>query len=234
MATPHINAEPGDIAEKILLPGDPLRAKFIAETFLSDFKLFNDVRNMLGYTGMYKGTRVSVMGTGMGAASIGIYTHELIKFYGVNQLIRVGTVGAIQPTLKLGDIILAQGAGSDSNFVKQFDLPGELCPLPDSGLMIRCIQAAKENDIALQIGQVVSSDIFYHPNSELWKKWASMGVLGLEMEASTLYLTAMHFKVSALALCTVSDSLTASQAMDADHRERSLEKMILLALETIV
>jgi purine-nucleoside phosphorylase len=234
MPTPHNRALLGEFADNILLPGDPLRAKYIAETFFDNAILINDVRNMFAYTGFYQGHAVSVMGTGMGAASMGIYAHELIHHYGVKKLIRIGSMGAIQPFLEIGDIVLALGAGTDTNFANQYGLPGTICALPDSTLMKVCLDLCKAKDIKIHCGQIVSSEIFYHANAEAWKKWAAMNVLGLEMECHALYLTAMHGGAAALTLLTVSDSLLYTTAMTPLQREQSMQNMILLALDTLI
>lgn len=178
MATPHNAANVGEIAETILLPGDPLRAKVIADTYLEDAKQFNSVRNMFGYTGSYKDKKVSVMGTGMGIPSIGIYSHELIRFYGVKNLIRVGSCGACQEHVKVGDVIMAQGACTNSSYARQYQLPGTMCAIADYGLLKMSQEIAEENGVSWHVGNILSSDIFYTETAE-WKLWAKMGVLGI-------------------------------------------------------
>lgn len=233
MPTPHIEAEEGEIAESILLPGDPLRAKFIAENFLTDVHQFNKVRNMFGYTGNYKGKRVSVMGTGMGMPSIGIYSYELIKFYGVKRLIRVGSAGSIQPHIHVKDIVIAQAASSNSNFSKQFKVRGEIAAISDFALLSAAVTRASELSLPVHVGNIMSSDTFYDFEKGSWKKWAKMGIACLEMEAYALFLTAMSLKVQALTICTVSDSLITGESMPHQDREMALGQMIGLALDIV-
>jgi purine-nucleoside phosphorylase len=233
MPTPHIEAQEGEIAESILLPGDPLRAKFIADNFLTNAVQFNRVRNMFGYTGEYNGKRVSVMGTGMGMPSIGIYAYELIKFYGVKRLIRVGSAGSIQPHIHVKDIVIAQAASSNSNFSKQFKVRGEIAAISDFHLLSAAVKRAEELQLSFHVGNIMSSDTFYDFEKNSWKKWAKMGVTCLEMEAYALFLTAMSLKVSALTICTVSDSLITGESMPHQERESALGNMIGLALDII-
>ena len=233
MATPHIEAKAGEIAESILLPGDPLRAKFIAEHYLDDFVQFNRVRNMFGYTGYYKGKRVSVMGTGMGMPSIGIYAYELIKFYDVKRLIRVGSAGSVQDDVKIKDVIIAQGASTNSSFSKQYRLRGEIAALSDYGLLSSAVSQAQVLNIPYHVGNILSSDTFYDFENKSWKKWADMGILGLEMEAYALFLTATALKAKALAICTISDSIITGESMGHEDRETSLRQMIELALDIV-
>ena len=207
MSTPHNSAVLGQIAETVLLPGDPLRAKFIAENFLEDVEQFNTVRNMYGFTGSYNGKKVSVMGSGMGCPSIGIYSYELIHNYGVKNLIRVGSCGAYSPDLKLYDIILAIGASTDSNYAAQYELPGIYSATASWELLSKAKKIADENNIETFVGNIVSSDIFYHDNPENWKKWAKMGCLAAEMETYALYCNANRAGVNALTILTVSDSI---------------------------
>lgn len=231
MATPHINAERGDIAETVLLPGDPLRAKFIAETFLENPVEFNTVRNMLGYTGTYKGKRISVMGSGMGLPSIGIYSYELIHFYGVKNLIRVGSCGAYNKDLKLYDIILGMGACTNSNYAHQYDLPGTFSAIASWDLLYKAKQVADEKNIEVKVGNIFSSDVFYNPDFDVYKKWADMGVLAVEMEAYGLYCNAAAAGVNALTILTVSDSLVTREETTSEEREKSFTKMMEIALE---
>ncbi len=233
MPTPHNSAAIGDLAATVLMPGDPLRAKFIADHFLDKVSLVNDVRNMLGFTGEYLGKRVTVMGTGMGAASTGIYAHEFIHHYGAKQLIRVGSTGSIQAHVKVKDIVIAQGASTDSNFADQFNLPGQMAALADFNLLMKAASNAQQMGISYHVGNVVSSDFFYHDHAENWKIWAKMGILALEMEAHALYLTAARAGVKALTLLTVSDSMITGEAISADEREQGFEKMVLLALSLL-
>ena len=230
MSTPHNEAKAGDIAPTILLPGDPLRAKYIADNFLTEVKKFNDVRNMYGYTGNYHGKTISVMGTGMGTATVGIYAYELIHNYGVKNLIRVGSAGAIQPNVHLKDIILAQGASTDSNFASQYDLPGQMSAIASFDLLQKAAVNAASMKLNYHVGNIVSSDFFYHDDKENWKKWAKMGILAMEMEAFALYLTAARAGVNALTIVTVSDSLITHEALSADEREQGFANMVTLAL----
>ena len=231
MTTPHIGAEIGDIAETILLPGDPLRAKFIAETYLEDVVQFNAVRNMLGYTGTYKGKRVSVMGTGMGVASIGIYSHELIHTYGVKNLIRVGSCGAYDKNLKLYDIILGMGASTNSGYGHQYKLPGTFSAIASWDLLYKAKQVADEKGIELHVGNILSSDVFYNFYPEEYEKCAAMGVLAVEMEAYALYCNAAAAGVNALTILTVSDSLVTKLETTSEERETGFTKMMEIALE---
>lgn len=231
MSTPHNAAQPGEIAETILLPGDPLRAKVIAETFLEDAKQFNSVRNMFGYTGTYKGKPVSVMGTGMGCASIGIYSHELIHHYGVKNLIRVGSCGSIGKDIQLGEIIMAQGACTDSNYAHQYQLPGTMCAIADYGLLKTAQETAAELGFAHRVGNIVSSDNFYTETPE-WQSWAKMGVLAIEMESFALYCNASRAGVKALGIFTVSDSIVNGEELDALERQNGFTNMMKVALET--
>ncbi len=233
MTTAHISAKKGDIAETILLPGDPLRAKFIAETFLKDLVQFNAVRNMFGYTGTYNGKRVSVMGSGMGIPSIGIYSYELISFYGVKNLIRVGSCGAYNEELKLYDIILGMGACTNSNYAHQFDLPGTYSAIASWDLLYRAKKVADEKAIDVHVGNILSSDVFYNANPDVYKKWASMGVLAVEMEAYALYMNAAAAGANALTILTVSDSLVTKLETTSSERESGFTKMMEIALELI-
>ena len=231
MATPHIEAEKGQIAETILLPGDPLRAKFIAYSYLENVKQFNTTRNMYGYTGEYKGKEISVMGTGMGIPSMGIYAYELIHEYGVKRLIRVGSAGSYQKNLQLYDIVIAMGSSSDSNFAHQYDLEGHLSATASWKLLSQAVEVAKEKGIPVHVGDVYSSDIFYNSKSENWKKWEKMGILAVEMESYGLYLTAKAAGVDALTILTISDSFHFKTQTTAKERETSFTKMMEIALE---
>lgn len=231
MSTPHISAKKGEIAETILLPGDPLRAKFIADTYLEDVVQFNAVRNMLGYTGTYKGKRISVMGTGMGIPSIGIYSYELIHFYGVKNLIRVGSCGAYDEKLNLYDIIFGMGACTNSDYANQYGLKGTFSAIASWDLLYKAKQIADEKGIEVTVGNVFSSDVFYNPNFDDYKKWAAMGVLAVEMEAYALYCNAVAAGVNALSILTVSDSLAKNLETTAEEREKSFTKMMEIALE---
>lgn len=233
MPTPHIEAQLGEIAETILLPGDPLRAKYIAENFLTDCVQFNKVRNMFGYTGYYEGKKVSVMGTGMGMPSMGIYSYELIKFYGVKRLIRVGSAGSIQPQIKLKDIVIAQGASTNSSFSHQFKVDGQIAALSDYHLLSLAVNSAQNKALPFHIGNLLTTDNFYNFGRDDWQPWANMGVSCLEMEGYALLLTAMSLKASALVMCTISDSLITEEAMTSQERLESFHEMITLALNIV-
>lgn len=231
MSTPHNNAVQGQIAETVLLPGDPLRAKFIAENFLSDVEQFNAVRNMFGYTGTYNGKKVSVMGTGMGCPSIGIYSYELIHMYGVKNLIRIGSCGAYDPNLELFDIVIAIGASTDSNYASQYNLPGTYSATASWELLSKAKQVADENSIKATVGNIVTSDIFYHDEPESWKRWAKMGCIAAEMETYALYCNANRAGVNALTILTVSDSIARESETTAEQREKGFKDMMKIALE---
>ena len=228
--TPHINATPDDIAKTVLMPGDPLRSEFVAKNFLENAKLFNNVRGVQGYTGTYEGTRVSVMASGMGIPSIGIYSYELYNFFGVENIIRIGSAGAMQPDVKIRDIIIGMGACTDSAYATQYGLGGTFAPICDYKLLGMATNVAKEKGYRYHVGNLLSSDVFYGDDLEKSKKWAKMGVLGVEMEAAGLYMNAARAGKSALAICTVSDSLITGEATDAEARQKSFTDMIELAL----
>lgn len=230
--TPHIN-QTAEIAETILLPGDPLRAKYIAENFLSDVEQFNSVRNILGFTGTYKNKKISVMGTGMGNPSIGIYSYELINIFGVKNLIRVGSCGAIKKEINLYDIILAQGSCSDSRYADQFKLLGNISPIASFDLLYKAYLTAQELNIRPYVGNVFATDIFYADMEESLK-WAELGVLAAEMESTALYLNAMRYNANALTILTVSDNLVTHEQTTAQERQTAFTNMINLALETAV
>jgi purine-nucleoside phosphorylase len=227
----HIGAKPGDIAPTVLLPGDPLRAKHFAETMLQDAFCFNQVRGMLGYTGRYGDKRVSIMGTGMGIPSSSIYVHELITEYEVKTLIRVGTCGALQPELKIGDVVLAMSASTDSA-VNRLRFGGmDYAPTASFGLLLKAYQAAQERGIKVRVGGMFSSDAFYKDDPDWWKIWADYGLLVVEMETSALYTLAAKFKVDALSVLTVSDSLVTGELATAEQREQSFTPMAEIALQ---
>lgn len=239
--TPHINAAPEDFAKTVLMPGDPLRAKFIAENFLENPKLVNNVRGVCGYTGTYKGTPVSVMGSGMGMPSIGIYSYELYNVFGVENIIRVGSAGGINKKVGVKSIVAAMGACTDSNYAAQFNLPGTFAPIADFGMLKACEEAAEEMGIPLTIGNVVSTDMFYKDEPKEMgtgatakEKWGKMGVLFEEMEAAALYMNAARAGKKALCICTVSDDLLTGESMTSEERETALREMITLSLETAV
>lgn len=229
--TPHNAGKLGDIAPIVLMPGDPLRAKFIAETYLTDVVQYNQVRGMNGYTGMYKGKKVSVQGHGMGIPSIGIYTYELFNFYGVDRIIRVGSAGAIQPHIKLGDIVIAMGACTDSNYAAQYGLPGSFAPICSYDLLEKAVMAAKEKNLSFYVGNILSSDIFYNSDEDALRKWAKMGVLAVEMEAAALYCNATKAGKEALCITTVSDCPFTGEAASAEQRQTGFASMIELALD---
>ena len=240
MSTPHIGAEKGDFADTVLMPGDPLRSRFIAENFLIDAKLVNNVRGVQGYTGLYKGKKISVMASGMGMPSIGIYSYEFYNFFGVENIIRVGSAGSYNTDVKLRDIVLAQAACTDSNFVKQFGLPGDFSPIADFALLTKAVSKAEALGLRYHVGNILSSDRFYGDSNGLpdWKQpvslWSKMGVLAVEMEAAALYMNAARAGKRALCICTVSDSLITGEATTAEERQNSFTDMIKLALETAV
>lgn len=230
--TPHINvSEQGVIAETVLMPGDPLRAKFIAETYLENPVQFNTVRNMFGYTGTYKGKKISVMGSGMGMPSIGIYSYELIHFYGVKNLIRIGSCGAIQEDLKIRDIVIGISASTNSNYASQYNLPGTFAPTASWTLVKKAVDIAEKKGIPTKVGNILSSDTFYDDDPDTWRKWAKMGVLAIEMEAAALYMNAARAGVNALCILTVSDSLVSHEATTAEERQTSFTNMMEIALE---
>lgn len=234
MATPHNHAAMGSIAETVLMPGDPLRAKLIAETYLTDLTCFNEVRGMLGYTGLYHGVRLSVMGSGMGCPSMGIYCHELYHEYGVERILRVGSTGGMIPELKLGEIVLAQGVSTDSNFPAQYGLPGTFAPIADFGLLRKAVEAAEEMAMPVRVGNILCSDVFYNDRPERSAEWTKMGILAVEMESAALYCTAARAGKQALCMMTVSDNLVTKEEMDADARQNSFHDMIKLALKTAI
>ena len=233
MATPHNHAKLGDFSKTVLMPGDPKRSKFIAETFLTNVKLVNDVRGIQGYTGYYNGVKVSVMASGMGMPSMGIYSYELFKFYGVENIIRVGSTGAMQEELELYDIVIAQGACTDSNFASQYALPGTFAPICDYTLLKNAVSACEKFGKRYFVGNVLSSDKFYSDVSSSLD-FQKMGVLSVEMESAALYMTASRLKKRALSILTVSDSLLTGKETTSDEREKSFTDMMKVALEVAV
>lgn len=232
-STPHINPRGVDIAETVLLPGDPLRAKFIADTYLDDVVQFNEVRNMLGFTGTYNGTPVSVMGSGMGMPSIGIYASELINFFSAKKVIRVGSIGAMQKDIDLYDIIVAASASTDSNFLSQYNLPGTFAPTASWRLLKAFMDGAeKAPDLSAQlhVGTILSSDMFYNADDTATDRWSRMGVLGVEMESAALYSIAAYAGVDALGVFTVSDNLYIGAQTTAEERQNAFTEMMELAL----
>ena len=231
MSTIHNQADKTAFAKTVLMPGDPLRAKFIAETFLEDAVLVNQVRGMLAYTGTYRGRRISIMGSGMGMPSIGIYSYELFQVYGVENIIRIGSCGGYSDKVKLRDVILAQGACTNSNFAAQYGLPGTFAPIADFNLLQQAKKTADELGIHAIVGNVLSSDVFYNADGDAWKKWADMGVLAVEMEAAALYMNAAKLKKNALCILTVSDHFLLTEETTAEQRERTFIDMMKIALE---
>ena len=231
MATPHNAAKKGEIAQTVLMPGDPLRARFIAETYLTDVTCYNTVRNMLGFTGLYRGKRVSVQGSGMGIPSIGIYSYELFNFYDVDQIIRIGSAGGFQDNIKLMDVVIAMGACTDSNFAYQYGLPGTFAPIADYGLLSRAVETAKRQGTNVIVGNVLSTDVFYNTMSNANDLWKNMGVLAVEMEAAGLYMNAAKAGKKALCMLTISDHVYTGEALDAEERQLGFGKMMEIALE---
>jgi len=229
--TPHIDPQGEEIAETVLLPGDPLRAKFIAETYLDNHRCFNEVRGMYGFTGTYGGRKVSVMGTGIGVPSIALYSYELIHVFDVKNLIRVGSCGTIQEDIDLYDIVIAQGASTDSNYLSQFGLPGTYAPLASYRLLEKAKRIADEHGQRTHVGNILSSDIFYNDNPEALGKWAKMGILAVEMESAGLFANAAAAGVDALGIFTVSDNIPAGLHITSQERETAFTKMIEIALE---
>ena len=232
--TPHIEAKAGEIAKTVLMPGDPLRAKFIAGNFLENVKQFNSVRGMLGFTGRYKGSDVSVMGSGMGMPSMGIYSYELYNFYDVDNIIRIGTAGAMQPDVKIRDVVIALGACTNSDFGRQFNLPGTFAPIASYKLLEACVAQAKANGATYHVGNILSSDIFYDDDREANKKWRKLGVLCVEMESSGLYMNAARAGKDALGIFTISDSLVTGEATSSAERQSAFTAMMEIALNTVV
>lgn len=230
--TPHNAALRGQIAETVIMSGDPKRSRFIAEKYLTDPVQYNDVRGMMGFTGTYNGKKVSVQGHGMGIPSIAIYTHELFNFYGVRNIIRVGTCGTFNPNAELGSLLIAQGACTDSNYGWQFNLPGTFAPIADFGLLRRAVECAEKKGLKYEVGNVLSSDVFYDPSGRQ-AEWAKYGVLGVEMEASALYMNAAASGKKALTILTVTDNIATDRHLSADQRQLDMGNMIEVALEMI-
>ncbi|MGN0172904.1 MAG: purine-nucleoside phosphorylase [Acutalibacteraceae bacterium] len=239
--TPHINATPQDFAKTVLMPGDPLRAKFIAENFLKDAKLVNNVRGVQGYTGYYNGTRISVMASGMGMPSIGIYSYELYNFFGVDNIIRVGSAGGMNTCVKVRDIVIAQGACTNSNFPESFGIKGTFAPIASYEMLEKSVETAREMNLSFKVGNVLSSDVFYNDDTTFLPKeqqssntFAKMGVLAVEMEAAALYMNAARANKNALAILTISDHLLTGESTSAEERQNSFTDMMKLSLETAV
>jgi purine-nucleoside phosphorylase len=221
----------GDIAKTVLMPGDPLRAKFIAETYLEDVICFNEVRNMLGFTGTYQGKRVSVMGGGMGMPSIGIYSYELYNFYGVDNIIRIGSAGGIADHVKIRDIVIGMGASTNSNFAAQYQLPGTFAPIADFELLRKAVEAAEKMNIKTIVGNILSSDTFYDDNQDANSLWKKMNVLAVEMEAAGLYMNAARAGKKALCILTISDHVFTGESISAQDRQITFREMMEIALE---
>ena len=232
--TPHIKATPEDFAKTVLMPGDPLRSKFIAENFLEDAILVNNVRGIQGYTGKYKGEFVSVMASGMGMPSMGIYSYELYNFFGVENIIRIGSAGALSEKVRVRDIIFGMGASTTSSFDKQYGLDGTLAPIADYGMMKIAVEEADKIGARYFVGNLLSSDVFYNANPDSQKKWQKLGILGVEMEAAALYMNALYAGRRALAICTVSDHILTGEALDSDARQTSFTEMMEIALNTAI
>lgn len=229
--TPHIAAKEGDFAKTVLMPGDPLRAKFIAETFLTDAVLVSNVRGVNGYTGYYNGKRVSVMASGMGIPSMGIYSYELFNFYDIDNIIRIGTAGSIHPDLKIRNVVLAMGACTDSNYGAQYELPGTFAPIASFELLRKAVKVIEEmGNIGYKVGNVVSSDVFYS-DRQTTAAWQKMGALAIEMESAALYMNAARAGKNALTICTISDSLVTGEVTTAEERQTSFDDMMKIALE---
>ena len=230
MSTPHNEANKGDIAKTVVMPGDPLRAKYIAENFMENYKLVNQVRGMYAYTGTYKGKELTVMAHGMGMPSVGIYTYELFKFYDVENIIRIGSCGSFKEDVRLRDIIIVQGACTDSNYAHQYELPGTYSAISDYSLLEKAVEKAKEKNLTYHVGNVLSSDLFYHADNKA-DKWIKMGCLATEMESYALFANAAYAGKKALTLLTVSDSLVSNEETTAEEREKTFTAMMEVALE---
>lgn len=234
MATPHISAEKGDFSKTVLMPGDPLRSKFIAEHFLENPVLVNNVRGVQGYTGTYHGTKVSVMASGMGIPSIGIYSYELYHFYDVDNIIRIGSAGALADSLKLRDIVAGMGACAFSSFAEQFGLPGTFAPIGSYELLEAAVGEGRKLGIEMKVGNLLSSDSFYDDRADFLIRWKDMGVLAVEMEAAGLYANAIRAGKRALAICTISDKPLTGESCSSEERQNTFTQMMEIALNTAV
>ena len=232
--TPHINATSADFAPTVLMPGDPLRAKFVAENFLENARLVNNVRGIQGYTGTYKGKPVSVMASGMGMPSIGIYSYELFNFFGVENIIRIGSAGGLAENIQLRDVIIGMGACTNSSYQEQYGLGGNFAPIASYELLKRAVEEAEKIGVRDQVGNLLSSDVFYNANPNFNDPWYKMGVLGVEMEAAALYMNAAAAGKRALAICTVSDHIIRGEALDADARQNTFTDMMEIALNVAI
>lgn len=228
--TAHNAAKAGEIAKTVLMPGDPLRAKFIAENFLTNVTEYNSVRGMLGFTGEYNGKRVSVQGSGMGIPSIGIYSYELFNFYNVDNIIRIGTAGTMSKKLEIGDLVMGMGACTDSNYAKQFALPGTYAPIASYELLKNAIASADALGVKYCVGNILSSDVFYDPRGDSIDRWSKMGVLAVEMEAAALYMNAAYAGKNALCILTVSDDPITGKSTTAEERQKTFTSMMKVAL----
>lgn len=233
MGTPHNSAAKDDIARSVIMPGDPLRAKFIAENFLEDVVCVNEVRNMLGFTGTYKGKRITVMGSGMGMPSMGIYSYELFSMYDVDKIIRVGTAGGFSDKVKVRDVVMAMGTSTNSNYGAQYKLPGTFAPLADYELLQTAVGVASQEGIPVKVGNILSSDVFYTEDSHENDLWKKMGVLAVEMETAALYMNAARFSKKALGIYTISDHLYTGEALSPQDRQTTFKDMMKIALEAI-
>ncbi|NOH72548.1 purine-nucleoside phosphorylase [Vibrio pectenicida] len=234
MATPHINAHPDDFAETVLMPGDPLRAKYIAETFLKDAKQVCDVRNMFGYTGSYKGHRISVMGHGMGIPSCSIYVHELITEYGVKNIIRIGSCGAVRDDVNLMDVVIGMGASTDSKVNRIRFNDHDFAAIADFELLEQAVKQARSQNVSIKVGNVFSADLFYTPESEIFEKMKKLGILGIDMEAAGIYGVAADHGARALTILTVSDHIIRGEKLSSEERQESFDDMMKVALETAI
>lgn len=234
MPTPHNSADCKDIAKTVIMPGDPLRAQYIAKNYLTGVNQFNSIRNIYGYTGKYKGKELSVMASGMGMPSMAIYSYELFKFYDVADIIRIGSAGTISDKADLRDIVIAMGTCTDSDYAKQYRLPGTYAPIADFGLLLKAYKQAEDMKLKVQVGNVVSTDVFYNDNPDYNRAWANMNVLAVEMESAALYMNAARLSKRALAMFTVSDNLMNGQALSAKERQEGFDNMIELSLETTI
>ncbi|MGN0324696.1 MAG: purine-nucleoside phosphorylase [Lachnospiraceae bacterium] len=232
--TPHINATPEDFAKTVLMPGDPLRSKFIAENFLTDAKLINNVRGIQGYTGTYQGKRVSVMASGMGMPSIGIYSYELFNFFGVENIMRIGSAGSLNMDVKVRDIVMAMGASTNSNYARQFQIPGTYAPIASYRMLKQAIVEAEKIGASYHVGNVLSSDTFYDDQADANDYWKKMGILCIEMETAALYMNAARAGKNALGIFTISDHILTGEALSAEERQNSFTQMMEVALNTAV
>jgi len=231
MATPHNDAKKEEIAKTVLMCGDPLRVKFIAENYLENYKLVNSVRNMYCYTGFYKGKKISIVGSGMGVPSMAIYSHELFDVYDVDTIIRAGTAGAYNEKVKIGDIVFGLGVSSDSNYASQFNLNGHFSAVADFDLVEKGASIARAKNLNYHVGNILCSDIFYNEDKDSWKKWAKLGVLAVEMESYALYINAAKFNKKALTVLSISDSFVTKEAIGTERRQKGFTSMMELVLE---